>query len=348
MSGIQLQSIGMLHLLWILPVMIGFFVYVSIRRKQAMEVFIDAGLLKRIPISVSTVRRRWKSALIILTVFFVILALTRPSWNPEPKTIERRGRDVVFLLDVSRSMLAEDLAPNRMERAKLAIRDCVERLQGDRVGLVAFAGTAAVKCPLTLDYGFFGLMLEDVSTASISRGGMMIGDALRKTLDEVFDDQEKQYKDIILITDGEDHDSFPLEAAKDAGERGVRLLAIGLGDENEGKRIPITDRNGRRTYLKHNGQEVWSKLDADSLRKMVNTTPGGKYLNVSTGTFDLGDVYMKLVAVAEKKALESRTIKWYEDKFQIFLGVAFVFLCVETMMSEKIRARSAEDGSKKT
>jgi Ca-activated chloride channel family protein len=234
-------------------------------------------------------------------------------------------------------MLAEDLAPNRLERAKLAIRDCIERLQGDRVGLVVFAGSSIVKCPLTLDYGFFRMMLEDISPESVSRGGTMIGDAVRKCVDEVFDDRHKEYKDIILITDGEDHDSFPVEAATEAGERGIRIIAIGIGNEDQGKRIPITDKQGHRTFLTHNGQEVWSKLDADTLRKMVNATSGGRYLNVATGTIDLGQVYMDIIAGAEKKALESRTVKRYEEKFQIFAALAFALLCIEMAVSERKR-----------
>jgi len=333
MNGIRLQDIAMLHLLWALPPMIAVYFYAANRRRRALERFIDAGILGRIPLSVSRVKRRWKAVALLTAVVFIILGLTRPGWNPMPRTIERSGRDVVFLLDVSKSMLAEDLVPNRLERAKLAILDCVEKLQGDRVGLVAFAGTAAVKCPLTLDYGFFRMMLERISTDSIARGGTMIGDALRKTLAEVFDDQEKQYKDIILITDGEDHDSFPVEAAKKVGERGIRIIAIGLGDENEGKRIPITDKQGHKTFLKYKGREVWTKLDADTLRKMVNSTPGGKYLNVATGTLDLGDVYVKLIAGAAKRKLESRTIKRYEEKFQVFIAAAFFLLCLEMMMT---------------
>jgi len=261
----------------------------------------------------------------------------RPGWNPTPKRLERRGRDVVFVLDVSRSMLAEDLAPNRLERAKQAIIDCVERLQGDRVALVAFAGTAALKCPLTLDYGFFRTMLDDVGADSIERGGTKIGDALRHVVQDVFDDQQKQFKDILLITDGEDHDSFPLSAAEKAGERGIRLIAIGIGDENQGKRIPVTDANGRRAFLKHKGEEIWTKLGADTLRKMVNATPGGKYFNVATGAIDLGDVYTQLVATAEQRALESKTVKRYEEKFQIFLGLAFIVLCTEMAVSERKR-----------
>jgi Ca-activated chloride channel family protein len=242
---------------------------------------------------------------------------------------------VVFLLDVSKSMLAEDLKPNRLERAKLAISDCVEVLQGDRVALVVFAGTGVVKCPLTQDYGFFRMMINDISVDSISRGGTMIGDAIRTTLNEVFDDQVKAFKDIVLITDGEDHDSFPEEAAKLAGERGIRIIAIGLGDENEGQRIPITNDKGERIFLKHNGQEVWTRLDADTLRKMANLTPNGRYLNVATGTIDLGDVYQNLIMTADKKTLESETIRRYEEKFQIFLAAAIFLLWIEMLTSER-------------
>jgi Ca-activated chloride channel homolog len=200
---------------------------------------------------------------------------------------------------------------------------------------VAFAGTAAVKCPLTLDYGFFRTMLKDNSTESISRGGTAIGDALRKAMDEVYTDREKKFKDLILITDGEDHESFPVEAAEEAGKRGSRLLAVGLGNESEGGRIPITDSAGRKTFLTYRGQEVWSRLDGDTLRKMVNVTSGGKYLNVATGSIDLGEVYEQLVATAEKRELESKSLTRYEEKFQIFLGLAFFLLSLELLISER-------------
>lgn len=335
MSAVHLEKVQMLHLLWTIPVLAAMALYAYHRRRRALGAIASAGLLKHINTSVSSARRWWKAAIVMLAAAAVVVALVRPGWNPKPKTIQRRGRDVVFVLDVSRSMMAEDLAPNRLDRAKLAVTDCIETLQGDRVGLVAFAGTAAVKCPLTLDYGFFRLMLEDVVTGSIARGGTMIGDAIRKVVDEMFDDREKKFKDIILITDGEDHDSFPLEAAEQAGARGVRIIAIGLGDENQGKRIPITDEHGNKTFLKYNGQEIWSVLDAKSLRAMAAATPGGKYLNVATGAIDLGNVYQELVASAEKKDLESRTIKHYEEKFQIFIAVAFAALALEMLIAER-------------
>jgi len=334
-SAVHLENVEMLHLLWVIPILAAMTLYAYYRRRRILEAIASAGLLKHINTSVSNTRRAWKAVVVMLAAAAVVLALVRPGWNPKPRTIERSGRDVVFVLDVSKSMLAEDLAPNRLERAKLAITDCTETLEGDRVGLVAFAGTAAVKCPLTLDYGFFRLMLEDVSTDSVARGGTMIGDAIRKVLDEMFDDREKKFKDIILITDGEDHDSFPVRAAEEAGSRGVRIIAVGLGDENQGKRIPVTDQHGNRTFLKYNGQEVWSTLDADALRAMAIATPGGRYMPVATGAIDLGNVYQELIASAEKKDLESRTIKRYEEKFQIFIAVAFAALTLETLMTER-------------
>jgi Ca-activated chloride channel family protein len=335
MTSIKLQHISMLHLLWLIPALIGVYIYAWQKRRKALERFIDVGLMDKIQLSVSASKRVWKSVMLLTALTLMVFAMTRPGWNLKPETIERRGRDVVFLLDVSNSMLAEDLVPNRLERAKLAILDCIERLQGDRIALVAFAGTAAVKCPLTLDYGFFRMMLGNISTQSIARGGTMIGDALRRVMTDVFDDQIKAFKDIILITDGEDHDSFPVEAAKKAGEKGVRLIAIGLGDEGEGRRIPVTHAGGQKVFVKYTGREVWSKLDAATLRKMVNATPGGKYLNVATGTIDLGNVYASLIASAEKKKHESETIKRYEEKFQIFLGLAFILLCSELLINER-------------
>jgi len=338
MSGIKLQTIEMLYLLWALPLLFGLFLYSAGRRQQLLERFLSPNLQQRL-VFVNPVRRRWKAALILSGFALLVIGLARPAWNLQQTTVTRKGRDVVFVVDVSKSMLAEDLAPNRLERAKLAIADVIAKLQGDRVGLLVFAGTAAVKCPLTLDYGFFRMMLDNVSVESIERGGTMIGDAIRVVLDQMLDKQEKKYKDIVLITDGEDHESFPVEAAKEAAEKGVRLFIVGLGDENEGRRIPVTDESGRRSFMKYREQEVWSRLDADTLRTMAMATPGGRYLNVATGTIDLGEVYMQLIGSAEKKELEEETIQKYEEKFQVFLALAFLLLTLEALISERRKRR---------
>lgn len=335
MSTIQFQDIDMLFILWALPLVVGIYWYAWRKKQGNLAVFIEKGLIDRNRITASYSGRRKKAALIMSAIVFLVISAARPSWNMKSETVEQRGRDVVFLLDVSKSMLAEDLAPNRLERAKLAIRDCIEVLEGDRVALVVFAGSSAVKCPLTLDYGFFRMMLDHISTDSIERGGTMIGDALRKVMTDVFDDRAREFRDIILITDGEDHESFPVEAAEKAGEKEIRLIAIGLGDEDEGKRIPITNENGEKAFLTYKGQEIWSRLDADTLRKMTGVTPGGKYLNVSTGAINLGSVYSQLVAGADKRKLESRTLTTYEEKYQIFLAIGIFLLCLEMISRDR-------------
>lgn len=335
MSSVRFESADMLQLLWLLPVFLGVAVYRFKKKDQALLRFADSGLLDRINQSMSRGRQWWKAVLVVAASLLIVISLARPAWNPRPEKVESKGRDIVFVLDVSRSMMAEDLKPNRVERAKLAIRDLLDKIEGDRVALVAFAGTSVVKCPLTQDYGFFRLMLDDTGPESVGRGGTLIGDALRKTVDEVYSDRLKRYKDIVLITDGEDHDSFPVEAAKEVGERGIRLIAIGLGDEREGQRIPLQNEKGERSFLRHGDQEVWTRLDADTLRKMVDATPGGRYLNVATGTFDLGAIYQDLLADAEKRYLESLKINRYEEKFQLFLGAAILLLLAEMALSER-------------
>ena len=335
MDTLRFFNLEMLHFLWLIPLLISFFWYGAIKRKPQLAAFVRPEIQPKLRISSRPFQRTWKAVLFLGALALIVVSLSRPAWNLKETSVKRAGRDVVFLLDVSRSMLATDLKPNRLERAKLAIADCLKRLRGDRVSLVAFAGAATVRCPLTLDYGFFQMMLDSLGTESTYLGGTMIGDAVRATLDQVLDDQEKEFKDIILITDGEDHESFPVQAAEAAGKQGVRLLVIGLGDEDEGERIPVVDENGRTSFLTYQGREVWTRLDASTLRRMALSTPGGKYLPVATGSIDLGDVYMDLVAGAEKKELETRTIRQYEEKFQIFLGLAIILLIVELFLRER-------------
>ena len=346
MSDFQFGDVAMLHALWLVPAMAVLMAYASRRRRRALERFVEAGLLARLGSSSmpDPARRVLKSVLVLAAVGSLVVALARPAWDAVREEVTQRGRDVVFLLDVSRSMLAEDLPPNRLERAKLAILDAVDRLEGDRVALAVFAGSTVVKCPLTLDYGFFRMALEDVSTISVSRGGSLIGDGLRTVLRDVFDGKRSNHRDLVLITDGEDHESFPVEAAAEAGDLGVRLIAIGLGDERVGQRIPIAtgaDAGGSeasgRNFLVHDGREVWSRLDAAALRRMADATPGGIYLNVSTGTIDLGEVYRRLIASAEGGEMGTRTLDRLEERFQVFLAICILLLALEIALRERRR-----------
>lgn len=343
MSDFQFGDVGMLHALWLVPVLGALMLRAARRRREALERFVEAALHARLGRSSmpDPARRVLKSALVLAAVGSLVVALARPAWDAVREEVSQRGRDVVFLLDVSRSMLAEDLPPNRLERAKLAILDAVDRLGGDRVALAVFAGATVVKCPLTLDYSFFRMALEDVSPVSVSRGGTLIGDGLRTVLSDVFDAKRSNFRDIVLITDGEDHESFPVEAAAEAGALGVRLIAIGLGDERTGQRVPV-DATGTagRTFLTHEGREVWSRLDADTLRRMADATEGGVYLNVSTGAVDLGEVYRRLIASAAGRDVGTREMERLDEKFQVFLAACILLLALEIALRERRRASS--------
>jgi len=334
------MNLGNDKALWLLfsvpVVLLPAYIWCFWRKANTLRILASSEMLKKINISVSLKKQIFKALLLIAAFISIVTALTEPKWNPQAQKIKREGRDVVILLDTSRSMLAEDIKPNRLERAKIAITDLMEMLKGDRIAIVTFAGNSTVKCPLTQDYAFVRTVLSDISIESTSRGGTLIGDAIRKATEEVFDRKSREYKDIILITDGEDHESFPVQAAEKAASEGIRIIAIGLGDENEGSRIPITGPNGAKTFLKYNGEEVWSKVAGDTLRKVVYATEGGKYLSVEPGTtLNLGEIYEKLIASAEKRELESVTMTRYDEKFQIFLALGIGLVICEAFISER-------------
>jgi len=336
------MNLGNDRALWLLfavpVVLIPAYVWCFWRKTQTLRVLASNEMLRKINNSVSLKKQVFKAILLVAGFVSIVMALTEPQWNPQPQQIRRKGRDVAILLDTSRSMLSQDIKPNRLERSKIAISDLLEVLQGDRIAIVTFAGNATVKCPLTQDYAFVRMALADISTESTSRGGTMIGDAIRKAAEEVFDKDSREYKDVILITDGEDHDSFPVEAAEKAAQEGVRIIAIGLGDDVTGSRIPITGPNGQTTFLTYQGQEVWSKLDSDTLREVAYATEGGKYLSVQPGTtMDLGAIYEDLIASARKRELESVTMMKYDEKFQIFIALGIALLIGEALIRERKR-----------
>jgi Ca-activated chloride channel family protein len=326
-----------LWLLFVVPaVLVPAYLWCFWRKAAALRILASIEMLKQINVSVSLKKQVLKTLLLLCAFVVIVIALTEPRWNPRPLQIKSQGRDVVILLDTSRSMLAEDIRPSRLERAKIEIADLLEQLSGDRIAIVTFAGSSTVKCPLTQDYAFVRMALADISTESTSRGGTAIGDAIRKATEEVFDRQSREFKDLILITDGEDHDSFPVEAAQKAAGEGIRTIAIGLGDEKDGSRIPITGPDGQKTFLKYQGQEVWSKLDADTLRKIASATPGGRYVGVEPGTtLELGMIYKELIESAAKRHLESATMITYDERFQIFLAAGIVLLISEVLISER-------------
>lgn len=307
------------------------------RRTSLLERLISARLLPVVCVRARALRLACKGAMALAALALAVVALARPRWNALPQEIRRSGRDVVFVVDVSRSMLADDLKPSRLERARIAIADVLDSGVTDRVGIVAFAGVAVTKSPLTIDTAFARMQLDELSPDSVSRGGTLIGDALREAM-RAFDEDSGAQKDIVLITDGEDQESFPVEAAAKAGEAGVRIIAVGLGDETQGHPIPVLDAAGRRTNLVHDGKVVLSRLDAETLRKVAAASKGGVYFNVATGAINLDEVYTQLVRRAEQRELEGRAATRLEEQFQLFLVGALALLALEAMIGERSRA----------
>lgn len=315
--------------LWALPVVAALLLLAWRARARALARLAETGLQRELGISRDWRPRAVSGMLLLAALAALLVGLARPRGNPRAVEGKATGRDVVFVVDVSRSMLASDLTPTRLERAKLWIKDLTATLRGDRVALVAFAGTPVVKCPLTLDYTFFSLALDELSPASVSRGGTNIGDAIRRTLDDVYEQGSPRPKDMILITDGDDQESFPVQAAERAGERGVRIIALGLGDAATGATLPAESGG----TLEYKGERVLSKQDAGALASIAAASAQGVYFNVGTGTIDLERVYGDLVRNAPGAEIEASKTQVFDEYFQGWLAFAAVALLAEFALS---------------
>ncbi len=341
---IHFETPVLLNLLWLVPVVGALLV---LAERSARRAILRLTVRRDLLAPVDGAWRAVGAVLLLAALGLIAVAAARPGWDPQPIVAHQAGRDVVFAVDVSLSMLAEDVVPNRLEKSKLAIEDAIPSLEGDRVALVAFAGSATVVCPLTRDYAFFRWAVEGLSPASTVTEGTLIGDAIRKLDTDVFDPQEKRYKDVVLLSDGEDQDSFPTQAAEEAGSQGVRIIAIGIGDDTTGARIPLTDSSGNRTFLTYQGQEVWSRMQPAALRDLALATPGGRFLNAGTGSFDLGAIYRQLIGGEVKRDLGPIEITRYPEKYQIFLLAALVLLAAEAALAAwrgSLRRRGVEPG----
>lgn len=316
-----------IHTVWVIALLIVAGLLISRFRGQAAQRFADSDRLS----TMLGTRRNWlarlRAAMMIAGLLLIAGSTMRPRANPHQETTETLGRDIVFVVDVSKSMLVRDVAPNRLERAKLWITDLVAELKTDRVALVAFAGSSSVQSPLTTDRLFFGLALDELSPEVVDVGGTNIGDAIRKCMDMVFYDLEESeaqnHRDIILITDGEDQDSLPIEAAQAAGAMGIRILALGIGSEAG---AVITDDKNRA--LRNNGAVVRSRLESGTLSKIATATPGGAYLDIGTGDIDLAQVYQELIARGNPASIGNANITRWDELYAAALapGMALIFM----------------------
>jgi Ca-activated chloride channel family protein len=295
------------------------------RRRRAAEAFVARTMWDRILPADSRARFWMKLVFREAALVAALVALAGPRFGTQYEEVIPRGSDLYVLIDVSRSMLAEDVPPSRLGRAKADVAALVNRLEGERIGLIAFAGQAVVKCPLTVDYDAFRRSLDDLDPDSAPRGGTAIGDAIRKAL-EVFQPGANRDQAILLITDGDDQQSYPLEAAAVAAERHVTVFAVGLGDADQGARIPKGQQT--KSYLEYQGSQVWSKLNGSLLKEIALKT-SGVYVPAGTRSYDLGDLYTKYLQ--GRRGGDEQTHKRIRraEQFQVFLSLALLALLAD-------------------
>lgn len=332
----RFAAIQTAYLFWLIIALAGFFFWVNARRKKTLETFADKNLLATLLASFDIRKYRLKQVLIIIALSLTIFVLMRPQCGFKWQEIKRKGLDILVAVDVSKSMLAEDIKPNRLERTKLALADFVKRLKGDRIGLIAFSGNAFLQCPLTVDYSGFLLSTEALDTNTIPKGGTSISSAIRQAM-ESYEGGLKKYKVLIIITDGEDHEGDPVKTAELAQKEGIKIFCIGIGT-SEGELIPVTDENGNRAFLKdRSGAVVKSRLDESTLQKIALAT-GGSYVRASAREFGLDLIYKEKLSEMGKRELETKMAKQYEESFQIPLVIGFLLLAVEFLLSDRRKA----------
>ena len=310
------------------------------QQRTTLARFASMRLLDKLTASVSPARRRAKQVLIILGVFCLFVALARPQAGYEWQETHRKGLELLFAVDTSKSMLAQDVKPDRLSRAKLAVHDLVDKLDGDAVGLLAFAGNAFLQCPVTLDYDAFRESLDALDTKVIPRGGTDIAAAIREA-EAVFKTRTAAEKILVLITDGEDLGGEGIAAAKEAANNGVKIFAVGIGGTT-GELVPIPSENGGTEFVRDtSGQLVKSHLDEATLKQIVGTT-GGLYQPLGQQGEGLNEIYNQGLASFTRHDLSSRQAKVPLEQFHWALLAALGCFIAEMLIGTRRKVREAK------
>ncbi len=279
-------------------------------------------------------RNEWVQIILVIFIgIFSVLALMRPQWGFQWQKIKREGLDILVAIDTSKSMLTDDVKPNRLERSKLAVKDLVKKLEGDRIGLIAFAGTGFLVCPLTIDYQGFLLTLDNVNTETIPRGGTSISTAIKEGI-RSYKNTKGKNKVMIIITDGEDLEGNVLELAKKAADQGIKIFTIGIGTK-EGELIRVPNGQGEYEFVKDKeGNFVKSRLNEKLLQELALTT-NGVYVHATGAQFGLEYIYDNYLSKIEKHEIKSTMEKRFYDRFQIPLVLAFILLCAFSLTTTR-------------
>jgi Ca-activated chloride channel family protein len=319
-----------LLLLIVVPIIIALFILAIRWRKKAIDKFGESHMVFKLMPMASFRKLRLKFFLFCLSIIFIIIGLANPQIGSKMEEVKREGVDLMIAIDLSNSMLAEDLQPNRLMRAKQSISRLIDRLDGDRIGLVVFAGDAYVQLPITTDYSAAKLFLSTINTNIVPTQGTAIGKAIELSINS-FDVSNDQNKAIIIITDGENHEDDAIQKAKEAEDMGIFVHTIGMGSA-EGGPIPIKNRYGTITsYQKDkSGNTVITKLNEEMLKEIA-ANGGGSYIRANSTQSGL-DALFKEINKMEKKEIGSKVFTDYKDRFQWFLGIALLLLIIESLL----------------
>lgn len=328
----ELESPIYFYLLALLPIIVALFLFNLFWKRKRQAVFADLELFNQLAPEKSSFKPALKLGVLLLALACIIIALVNPKMGTKMETVKRQGIDIVFAVDISKSMLAEDVAPNRLEKTKQIVSQIINQLGNDRVGIVGYAGSAYPVLPMTTDYSIAKMYLQSMNTNMVSSQGTAFSDAIQLAVD--FFDVKDTSKLIVLISDGEDHGDGVEDAVELAKEKGVRIITIGVGTEKGGP-IPLRDDRGTIVSYKKDqeGETVITKLYPEILKKIADNTKS-KYI-VGTATKDVVEEVKKSLDKIEKSEFESQQIADFESQYQWFLALGFLLLLVDVFLLEK-------------
>lgn len=318
--------------LLVIPIVALLFLVLQLWKKRAQKRFANAALLKRLSPNQSLFKSVLKWAVWSLAIAALVIALVNPKVGTKLETVKRSGVDIVFAVDVSKSMLAEDVAPNRLEKSKQLVTQIINNLASDRVGIIAYAGKAFPQLPITTDYAAAKMFLQNMNTDMLSSQGTAINEAINLA-NTYFDNEAQTNKILIIISDGEDHSDVAISVAEEAAQKGIRIFTIGVGDAKGGP-IPIKRHGEVISYKKDNqGETVITRLDEATL-KSIAAKANGVYVNGRT-TNEVVETIRDILNKMDKTEFEAKEFADFKDQFQWFVGLAILLLFIDIFLLER-------------
>ena len=330
----ELEEKGYLYLLFVVPLLALLFLYVQYWKRKKQAAFGDLDLIKKLSPEKSLFKPTLKFALVVLGLTFLILALVNPKMGTKMEKVKRQGIDIVFAIDVSKSMLAEDVAPNRLEKSKQIVSQLINQLGSDRIGIIAYSGSAFPVLPMTSDYAVAKMFLQTMNPGMISSQGTSIDQAIDLAANNFFDKKDKTNKLLVIISDGEDHSDNAQNAAEDAQKLGLKIITVGVGTEIGGP-IPLKRNGVVESFQKdQDNQVVITKRNASVLAAIAKSTKGGGYVD-GNSTKTVLDYVKKVLDNTQKTEFEGTMMADYKSQFQWFLGFGFFCLFLDIFLTER-------------